>query len=181
MISSFQVWTSVGSLVGTVVDNFTAKIDSRASYMIPLGLIYIIPVIMSLCLLFVPESPRWLAQHGKFEQARKALRWHRPGTDAEIDQEVADIRAALETETASVGNINIAIWDMFRNPVDRRRTILSTCALMLQGGSGAMYMIGILPLRLLTIVILADTRRQHMAPISSRWRASATPLRTHAS
>lgn len=36
MISSFQVWTSVGTLVGTIVDNFTSKITTRESYLIPL-------------------------------------------------------------------------------------------------------------------------------------------------
>ncbi|KAK4118829.1 general substrate transporter [Parathielavia appendiculata] len=139
MISSFQVWTSVGTLVGTVVDNFTAKIDGKDAYLIPLGLIYIVPVFISLGLPFVPESPRWLAQHGKLNRARKALRWLRPGTESEIEQEVRDIQAALETEMSR--EKSVAVWDMFRNAVDRRRTMLATCALTVQGASGAMYMI----------------------------------------
>ena len=140
MISSFQVWTSVGALVGTVVDNFTAKIDGRDSYMIPLGLVFIVPAIMSVGLLLIPESPRWLAQDGKLEQARKSLRWHRPGPDSAIDREMRIITDALDHEAASVNSV--AVWDMFRNPIDRRRTILATCALTVQGASGAMYMIG---------------------------------------
>jgi len=140
MISAFQVWTSVGSLVGTVVDNFTAKIDGRNAYLIPLGLIFIIPAVMSVGLLFVPDSPRWLAQHGKPEQARRALRWHRPGPDAEVDREMREIQAALERELQA--EKSVAVWDVFRNPIDRRRTILATCALTVQGASGAMYMIG---------------------------------------
>ncbi|KAK3291127.1 general substrate transporter [Chaetomium fimeti] len=139
MISSFQVWTTVGTLVGTVVDNFTAKIDGRDAYMIPLGLIYIVPIVLSLGLLFVPESPRWLAQHGHLDKARKALRWHRPGSDIEVDQEMRNIQAALESDMAR--EKSVTFWDMFRHPVDRRRTILATGALALQGSSGAMYMI----------------------------------------
>ncbi|GAB1315359.1 Major facilitator-type transporter ecdD (Fragment) [Madurella fahalii] len=139
MISSFQVWTSVGTLIGTVVDNFTAKIDGRDAYLIPLGLIYIIPVLMSIGLLFVPESPRWLMQHGKVELARKSLRWHRPYSDAVVHDELREIQVALESETARENAVGF--WDMFRNPVDRRRTVLATCALTVQGASGAMYMI----------------------------------------
>ncbi|KAL2018419.1 hypothetical protein VTK56DRAFT_838 [Thermocarpiscus australiensis] len=138
MISSFQVWTSVGTLVGTIVDNFTAKIDGPKSYLIPLGLIYIIPVLMSVGLLLVPESPRWLAQHGKLEQARKSLRWHRPYPDAGVEAELRDIQASLDADAA---HEKVSVWDMFRDPVDRRRTILATCGLTVQGASGAMYMI----------------------------------------
>lgn len=140
MISSFQVWTTVGTLVGTVVDNSTAKINNRNAYMIPLGLIYIVPVIISFGLLFVPESPRWLAQHRELDKARSALRWHRPGTDIEVHEELRSIQAALQTDMAR--EKSVSFWDMFRDPVDRRRTMLATGALALQGSSGAMYMIG---------------------------------------
>ncbi|KAK3938546.1 putative glucose transporter rco-3 [Diplogelasinospora grovesii] len=139
MISSFQVWTSVGSLVGTVVDNFTAKIEGRDSYLIPLGLIYILPAFMSVGLFFIPESPRWLMQHGKIEQARKALAWHRPYPQAMIDEEITDIQAAIEHENSTAQHAGV--MEMFANPIDRRRTILAVCALTVQGASGAMYMI----------------------------------------
>lgn len=59
-LAAFNLWTSIGQLVGTIVDNETATIPSRASYLIPLGLIYIVPFILTVGLLFIPESPRWL-------------------------------------------------------------------------------------------------------------------------
>ncbi|KAK7711540.1 hypothetical protein SLS63_012679 [Diaporthe eres] len=139
MISSFQVWTSVGSLIGTVVDNFTAKITTRESYLIPLGLIYIVPVIMSIGLLVVPESPRWLLEHGHRDKALKSLLWHRPYGQAEAEEELKDMQEALEGEMRT--KQNAAIKDMWTHPVDRRRTILAVCAITLQGASGAMYMI----------------------------------------
>ncbi|KAI7783318.1 sugar transporter 4 [Diaporthe eres] len=139
MISSFQVWTSVGSLIGTVVDNFTAKIMGRESYLIPLGLIYIIPFIMSIGLLLIPESPRWLLEHGHRDKALKSLLWHRPYDQAEAEEELKDMQEALEGEMKT--KKNAAIKDMWTHPVDRRRTILAVCAITLQGASGAMYMI----------------------------------------
>lgn len=140
MISSFQVWTSLGSLIGTIVDNFTAKIMSRESYLIPLGLIYIIPVIMSIGLLLVPESPRWLLEHGHKDKALKSLLWHRPYGQAEAEEELKDMQEALDGEMKE--KKSAAIKDMWTHPIDRRRTILAVCAITLQGASGAMYMIG---------------------------------------
>jgi len=140
MISSFQVWTTIGGFVGTVVDNFTAKIDGREAYLIPMGLIYIVPAILSVGLFFIPESPRWLVQRGRMDQARKSLRWHRPGSDEAVGEEINEIKLSLEAQRQD--KAGVAVWDMFRNPVDRRRTILATCAVTVQGASGAMYVIG---------------------------------------
>lgn len=140
MISSFQVWTSVGSLVGTIVDNFTSKILTRESYLIPLGLVFLIPTIMSIGLLFIPESPRWLLEHGHKEKALKSLLWHRPYGQLEAEEEAKDIQEALENEMRIKQSAGIK--DMFSSASDRRRTILAIGAISLQGASGAMYMIG---------------------------------------
>lgn len=59
-LAAFSLWTAAGQLVGTIVDNYTAKLEGRESYLIALGLIYIAPVFIAVGLLFVPESPRWL-------------------------------------------------------------------------------------------------------------------------
>ena len=140
MISTFQVWTSVGTLVGTIVDNFTATIEGRNSYLIPLGIIYVVPVLMSVGILFIPESPRWLMQHGKAEKARKSLRWLRPRDEGSLEREILEIQEALDSERDLAQKAGI--MDMFTNPVDRRRTWLAVGAISTQGASGAMYMIG---------------------------------------
>lgn len=143
MISSFQVWTSVGTLVGTIVDNFTSKILTRESYLIPLGIIFVVPLFMSIGLIFIPESPRWLLEHGHREKALKSLLWHRPYGQRGAEEELRDIQEALESETQLKQSAGVK--DLFANPVDRRRTVLAILGITLQGASGAMYMIGTLP------------------------------------
>ncbi|KEF56953.1 uncharacterized protein A1O9_07143 [Exophiala aquamarina CBS 119918] len=138
VIGLFQSWTSIGTLVGTIVDNFTVKIGGRSSYIVPLGIIYIVPGLLSIGLFFIPESPRWYLLRNETEKGRKALHWLRPYPDL-VDQEVSEILAAIEAERALAQSADL--MDMFRNPVDRRRTLLSCAAISLQAASGAMYMI----------------------------------------
>ncbi|KAF4546292.1 MFS monosaccharide transporter [Lasiodiplodia theobromae] len=138
MLAVFQWWTSIGSLVGNVVDNFTAPLPGKESYMIPLGLIYILPCFMFVGLFFIPESPRWLLQHGQREKAHRSLLWLRPDKEM-ADKEIVEIEEALRTEQMLA--TGTAIHDLWRNPVDRRRTVLAVCAISTQAASGAMYMI----------------------------------------
>lgn len=137
-IAVFQTWTSLGTLIGTVIDNATSNIDSKQSYIIPLGIVYVIPGIMSIGMLFIPESPRWLLQMDKEESARKALKWLRPFPEL-VDAEFDEMKAAIDAEKNIA--VNNEIIDIWRNPVDRRRTLLAVGAVSLQAASGAMYMI----------------------------------------
>ncbi|KAI9687670.1 MAG: hypothetical protein M1820_010401 [Bogoriella megaspora] len=138
VLSCFMFWTSIGTLIGTIVDNFTAPILGKNSYLIPLGLIYIVPVLVAFGLLFIPESPRWLLYRGETEKARKALLWLRPYAD-QVEPEIDGILAAINAERDL--SRTVSWFDMFKNPVDRRRTLLSVAAVSLQAASGAMYMI----------------------------------------
>ncbi|TKA45745.1 hypothetical protein B0A54_03430 [Friedmanniomyces endolithicus] len=137
LISAFQFWTSIGTLVGTVVDNFTAPLPGKAEYLIPLGLVYIVPVIIAVGLFFIPESPRWLAETGKIEKAKKSLSWLRPNQDA-VDGELLNIQDAIEESRVNSGKT--VFLEMFKG-TNLRRTMLAVGAVNTQAASGAMFMI----------------------------------------
>ncbi|PSN59452.1 general substrate transporter [Corynespora cassiicola Philippines] len=138
MISVFQSWTSIGTLIGTVVDNATHSIPGRESYLIPLGIIYIVPVLMSIGLFFIPESPRWLLLTEKNDEAHRSLLWMRPNKEA-VPEEMGEIQSAIlaEKELAS----SASFIDIWKNPIDRRRSLLAVAAISTQAASGAMFMI----------------------------------------
>jgi SP family arabinose:H+ symporter-like MFS transporter len=69
--------------------------DSSWRWMLGIG---VVPAVVYLfALLFVPESPRWHAMHGRFDAARQILTRAHGATLAEA--ELAHVRASIERET----------------------------------------------------------------------------------
>lgn len=137
-ISAFLYWTSVGTLVGTIIDNFTSKDLTRNAYILSLGIVHVVPGLLAIGLFFVPESPRWLLTQGQEANAEKALRWLRP-KGWSVQTEFQQIAEALETEKAIQSGVGLV--DLFRNPIDRRRTMLSIASITSQAASGSMFII----------------------------------------
>ena len=136
----FQFWISLGSLLGSIITNFTAKILDKRCYVIPLGLIFIIPTVLSIGLIFLPESPRYLMEHGQSEKAGKSMRWLRGKaySDVMIAEELEEMKAAIEKDKELAKSASIL--DMFRG-TDLRRTILSVLTVSCQGASGSIFLI----------------------------------------
>ena len=128
------------------------------------------PFILSIALFFIPESPRWLILTNRFEEGTKSLKWLRP-VNAAVDAEANEIRNAIEKEREI--SKGVRVMDLFSNPVDRRRTILSVCAVSLQAASGSMFIIG--EFFRLDVIQHTDNNPQPTKPTSLAWPRSAIP------
>ena len=60
LLGMFNALVGIGLLIGSIIDNYTATILSRAAYQIPLGIFFVMPAVIAVALPFMPETPRWL-------------------------------------------------------------------------------------------------------------------------
>ncbi|KAL4958430.1 general substrate transporter [Aspergillus filifer] len=100
VVGSYQLSLTLGGVVINATCYGTSHINDNRSWRIPLGLFYIVPSIIAASVLFLPESPRWLLQRNKREEAKQSLRRFRAGafTEEQIDNEFKELEFALENE-----------------------------------------------------------------------------------
>jgi MFS family permease len=139
MVGLFSFYVNLGSIIGSVVDNYTKRYVSKLSYQIPLACTFIVPVLLGIALFFVPESPRWLLHHDKHHEARKSLERLRLDHGDELELEWAEmIRGVAGEQRLSQGT---GFLDLFRGS-DLRRTLLCWGTVATQSASGAWFFIG---------------------------------------
>ncbi|ETN41371.1 uncharacterized protein HMPREF1541_03306 [Cyphellophora europaea CBS 101466] len=135
IVSFFGIWVSVGSLLGTIADNYSKSLDSKLSYQIPLATIFAIPVMLSILIFFIPESPRWLLVHDRPEDARKSLLRLRGNSMSPelIEEEFVEMKRGIDEEK-ELGS-SVSLLDLFRGP-DLRRTLLCFGVILSHASSG---------------------------------------------
>lgn len=107
LVSMYQLMVTFGIFLGYCVVYNTRNYDNTAQWRIPLGLCFAWAIILCIGMLLIPESPRYLAERGKVEEARRAIaRLSRLSVEDEfvhfqLDQITSGIEAQKEQGEAS--------------------------------------------------------------------------------
>jgi MFS family permease len=139
MVGLFSFYVNLGSIIGSVIDNYTKHHLNKLSYRIPLSCMFIVPVMLGTALFFVPESPRWLLHHDNPDAARKSLSKLRFDHGDQLELEWAEmVRGVAEEKRVAQST---PLLDMFRGH-DLRRTLLCYAVIASQSASGVWFFIG---------------------------------------
>jgi sugar porter (SP) family MFS transporter len=134
----FQFMQSCSQLIGSGITQGTQSIDSKHSYLIPMGLLIVLPGLMVLCLPFTPESPMWYASRGRITDAETALRKvnrSQPDYDPAFDLAILEEACQLQKEDEAHSS-----WaSLVKDPIERRKLIFSCGAMVSQQINGIQF------------------------------------------
>ncbi|KAI9738713.1 MAG: hypothetical protein M1834_008218 [Cirrosporium novae-zelandiae] len=133
-----QFGTSLGICAGYFIAYGTVNITSSASWRLPLALQSSISFLCSISCIFLPQSPRWLAQAGQLAKASE--NWDRLGVPvAERGKDPVNVSIeTIEVPTNDHSNLSARIslyFRVFKKNV-RSRTILGMFLMGMQQLSG---------------------------------------------
>jgi MFS transporter, SP family, sugar:H+ symporter len=132
--------TTLGALVGILIENYTSEELERKSYQIPLAVMCPIPVLMSLLLLALPDTPRYYISRRQHNAAISSIQKTRGISDMNrILAEIADIQNAWDTEVEL--HKEARLMDMFTVP-DLRRTMITFGCSIGQTATGVPFLAG---------------------------------------
>ncbi len=111
MISMYQLMLTTGIVVAYLSDT---AFSYSGNWRWMLGIIAIPAIVLFIGVLFLPNSPRWLASHGRFNEAQRVLDRLR-NTSEQAKQELEEIRESLRVKQHG--------WSLFKNNGNFRRAV----------------------------------------------------------
>lgn len=133
LVTINSLFITGGQFVASVIDGaFSYMGHSGWRYM--LGLSVVPAALQFLGFFFLPESPRWLLQKGRSQEARQVLDQIRGGQSTDTEYET--IRASIEEEQKEAGGGGLVILRILRHGPTRRALIVGCGLQMFQQLSG---------------------------------------------
>ncbi|CCF58563.1 hypothetical protein KAFR_0E04120 [Kazachstania africana CBS 2517] len=139
LVSSFQLMITLGIFLGYCTNYGTKSYSDSTQWRVPLGLCFAWAIFMVIGMTFVPESPRYLVEAGKIEEARQNLAKankcpaDHPFITHELDLIEASVEEARAAGSASWGEL------VTGKPAMLKRTTLGIMIQSLQQLTGDNY------------------------------------------
>lgn len=133
LVTINSLFITGGQFVASVIDGaFSYLRHDGWRYM--LGLSVVPAVLQFIGFFFLPESPRWLLQKGRSQEAREVLGRIRGGQN--VDAEYNTIRTSIEEEEKEAGGGGLVVLRILRHGPTRRALIVGCGLQMFQQLSG---------------------------------------------
>ncbi|KAK0391833.1 hypothetical protein NLU13_1332 [Sarocladium strictum] len=143
LIGVFEIFLQTAQIFGFWV-NYGVNIHISASddsqWHIPFALQFIPGGLLSICMWFQPESPRWLLNANRIDQARQVLQRLRqlPADDEYLEWEVSTVLQQIEQERALGAHQSFVskVKEIATVPANRKRLLLGVALMFIQNLSG---------------------------------------------
>lgn len=122
LVTIAVLMSNFGGLLGVLINNFTQRRLDKLSYQIPMAVLYFAPMVISILLFFLPDTPRYYVIKGDYNKAADAMRKLRGITDEDaVREQVEQMRVVHVAEQELKGNVHL--FDIFKGS-DLRRSLL---------------------------------------------------------
>lgn len=91
-----QLLITIGIAAGYFIAYGSSRLDSSLAWRIPFLVEACVATMLAIGMAFMPFSPRWLVQHGRFQEAREVL--SRLRRTENVEEELHGIKGSLEEE-----------------------------------------------------------------------------------
>ncbi|XP_055365337.1 proton myo-inositol cotransporter-like isoform X3 [Betta splendens] len=133
LVTINSLFITGGQFIASVVDGAFSYLR-RDGWRYMLGLSVVPAVVQFIGFIFLPESPRWLLQKGRTQEARQVL--SRIRGDQSIEEEYDTIRTSIEEEATEASGGGLVVWRILSYAPTRRALIVGCGLQMFQQLSG---------------------------------------------
>ncbi|ESO89863.1 hypothetical protein LOTGIDRAFT_218322 [Lottia gigantea] len=124
LVTLNQLFITIGIVISSLVAGIFSDMK-HTGWRYMLGLAAIPGVIQFIGFLFMPESPRWLAAHGKIDQAREVLR--KINGKQDVEEDIEDMKSAM-AKNAQENTGGFVLGRILKTP-HIRRALFAGCGL----------------------------------------------------